>query len=175
MLSRSDRDAVVAQSDPGVGATTRRVRRGMVAGALLTGPDIADDVELAESVSIAMLTVLETLTPAERAVFVLREVFETPYEEIAAAVEKTPESVRQIAHRARRHVAARRPRMDVDPVEQSAVVDKFLAAVTTGDLQALLDVLAPDVVAVADGGGWRLRRGSRSSEPTGWRRCWSGT
>ncbi len=142
---------------------------------LLTSPDVADDVELAESVSIAMLTVLETLAPAERAVFVLREVFETPYEEIAAAVEKTPESVRQIAHRARRHVAARRPRMDVDPVEQSAVVDKFLAAVTTGDLQILLDVLAPDVVAVADGGGWRLRRGSRSSEPTGWRRCWSGT
>lgn len=120
---------------------------------LLTTPDVADDVELAESVSIAMLTVLETLAPAERAVFVLREVFETPYEEIAAAVDKTPESVRQIAHRARRHVAARRPRMDVDPVEQSAVVDKFLAAVTTGDLQTLLDVLAPDVVAVADGGG----------------------
>lgn len=120
---------------------------------LLTSPDVADDVELAESVSIAMLTVLETLAPAERAVFVLREVFDSPYEEIAAAMDKTPEAVRQIAHRARRHVAARRPRMVVDPVEQSAVVDRFLAAVTSGDLQALLDVLAPDVVAIADGGG----------------------
>lgn len=120
---------------------------------LLTSPDVADDVELAESVSIAMLTVLETLAPAERAVFVLREVFDTPYAEIAAAVDKTPESVRQIAHRARRHVAARRPRMEVDPLEQSVVVDKFLAAVTTGDLQTLMEVLAPDVVVIADGGG----------------------
>lgn len=120
---------------------------------VLTTPDIAEDLELADSLSIAMLTVLETLAPAERAVFVLREVFDTPYEEIAAAVEKTPASVRQIAHRARRHVAARRPRMEVDPGAQSVVVEKFLAAVTTGDIQALMEVLAPDVVAIADGGG----------------------
>ncbi|NLU63725.1 RNA polymerase sigma-70 factor [Rhodococcus sp. HNM0563] len=120
---------------------------------VLTTPDIAEDLELADSLSIAMLTVLETLAPAERAVFVLREVFDTPYEEIAAAVEKTPASVRQIAHRARRHVAARRPRMAVDPGAQSVVVEKFLAAVTTGDIQALMEVLAPDVVAIADGGG----------------------
>ena len=72
---------------------------------------MAEDVELAESVSIAMLTVLETLTPAERAVFVLREVFDLPYADIAAAVDKTPAAVRQIAHRAREHVAARRPRI----------------------------------------------------------------
>jgi RNA polymerase sigma-70 factor (ECF subfamily) len=120
---------------------------------LLTAPDVADDVELAESVSIAMLTVLETLTPTERAVFVLREVFDTPYGEIAEAVGKTADAVRQIGHRAREHVASRRPRMDVGRGEQQEVVDRFLAAVTQGDLQGLLDVLAPDVVLVADGGG----------------------
>jgi RNA polymerase sigma-70 factor (ECF subfamily) len=120
---------------------------------VLTSPDVAADVELAESVSIAMLTVLETLGPAERAVFVLREVFETPYDEIAEAIGKTPAAVRQIAHRARDHVASRRPRMPVSTTEQQEVVDRFLAAARSGDLQGLLDVLAPDVVLVADGGG----------------------
>ena len=120
---------------------------------LLTAPDVAADVELAESVSIAMLTVLETLAPAERAVFVLREVFEIPYDEIAEAVGKSPAAVRQIAHRARDHVAARRPRMPVSTAEQQEAVDRFLAAVRHGDLQGLLEVLAPDVVLVADGGG----------------------
>src|SRR5580765_6300124 len=108
---------------------------------LMTGPDVAADVELAENVSIAMLTVLETLGPAERAVFVLREVFDTPYEEIAEAVRKSPAAVRQIAHRARDHVAARRPRVPVTTTEQQEVVDRFLAAVRQGDLQGLLDVL----------------------------------
>src|SRR5581483_9052219 len=120
---------------------------------LLTSPDVAADVELAESVSMAMLTVLETLGPAERAVFVLREVFETPYEEIAEAIGKTPAAVRQIAHRAREHVAARRPRTVVSTKEQQEAVDRLLAAVRDGDLQSLLEVLAPDVVVVADGGG----------------------
>ena len=121
---------------------------------LPTSPDVAEDVEFAESVSIAMLTVLETLAPAERAVFVLREVFDLPYADIAAAVDKTPAAVRQIAHRAREHVAARRPRIqEVDRAEHQQVVDRFLAALRTGDLQVLLDVLAPDVVLVADGGG----------------------
>jgi RNA polymerase sigma-70 factor (ECF subfamily) len=120
---------------------------------LLTGPDVAEDVELAESVSIAMLTVLETLGPAERAVFVLREVFDVPYDEIAEAVGKSSAAVRQIAHRARRHMAARRPRMEVSRTEQQQVVERFLAALTTGDMQGLMDVLAPDVVLVADGGG----------------------
>ena len=120
---------------------------------LLTSPDVATDVELAESVSIAMLTVLETLAPAERAVFVLREVFDFPYDEIAEAVGKTPAAVRQITHRARDHVAARRPRMPVSTTEQQEVVDRFLAAVRHGDLQGLLDVLSPDVVLIADGGG----------------------
>ena len=120
---------------------------------LLTSPDLAADVELAESVSIAMLTVLETLRPVERAVFVLREVFDTPYTEIGTAVGKSPAAVRQIAHRARAAIAARRPRMAVSWEEQQAAVDGFLAALRHGDLQGLLDVLAPDVVAVADGGG----------------------
>jgi RNA polymerase sigma-70 factor (TIGR02957 family) len=121
---------------------------------LTTSPDVAADVELAESVSIAMLTVLETLGPTERAVFVLHEVFETPYDEIAEAVGKSSAAVRQIGHRAREHVAARRPRMAVSTTEQQAAVDRFLAAVLNGDLQSLLDVLAPDVVVVADGGGF---------------------
>jgi RNA polymerase sigma-70 factor (TIGR02957 family) len=121
---------------------------------LLTGPDVAADVELAESVSIAMLTVLETLGPSERAVFVLREVFETPYDEIGEAVGKSPAAVRQIAHRAREHVAARRPRMSVSTAEQQEAVDRFLSAVRGGDMQGLLDVLAPDVVVVSDGGGY---------------------
>ncbi|MBA8824353.1 RNA polymerase sigma-70 factor (ECF subfamily) [Saccharopolyspora lacisalsi] len=120
---------------------------------LLTSPDVAVDAELAENVSIAMLTVLETLGPAERAVFVLREVFDTPYDEIAEVVGKTPAAVRQIANRAREHVAARRPRMRVDRAQQQAAVEKFTAAVSTGDVQSLVEVLAPDVVVVADGGG----------------------
>jgi RNA polymerase sigma-70 factor (ECF subfamily) len=120
---------------------------------LLTGPDVAEDVELAESVSIAMLTVLETLRPTERAVLVLHEVFDVPYEEIAEAIGREIAAVRQIAHRAREHVAARRPRMAVSRVEQQRVVDRFLAALTGGDLQGLMDVLAPDVVVTADGGG----------------------
>ena len=120
---------------------------------LLTSPDVAQDIELAESVSIAMLTVLETLGPAERAVFVLREVFETPYDEIAEVVGKTAGAVRQIARRARGHVAARRPRMQVDRAEQQAAVEKFMTAVSSGDVRSLMQVLAPDVVMITDGGG----------------------
>ena len=120
---------------------------------LLTTPDVAEDVELAESVSIAMLTVLETLTPTERAVFVLREVFDLPFDEIAAATGKTAPAVRQIAHRARSHVAARRPRVEVDRHEQRQAVERFLDALRTGDLQGLMDALAPDAVLIADGGG----------------------
>ena len=125
---------------------------------LLTSPDIADDVQLAESVSIAMLTVLETLGPTERAVFVLREVFEMPYGEIAEAVGKSTVAVRQIARRAREHVTARRPRIHVSRSEQQAVVERFLLAVRTGQLHELMELLAPDVVFIADGGGVRPRR-----------------
>ena len=120
---------------------------------LLTSPDVAEDVELAESVSIAMLTVLETLGPLQRAVFVLREVFEMPYDEIAVAVGKSAATVRQIARRARERVTAGRPRVPVSRLEQQGVVERFLLALRTGQLQELMDVLAPDVVLIADGGG----------------------
>ncbi|WP_418955299.1 RNA polymerase sigma-70 factor [Streptomyces tritici] len=120
---------------------------------LLTAPDVAEDVELADSISMAMLLVLETLGPTERAVFVLREVFELDYGEIAQAVDRTPAAVRQIAHRARARVAARRPRGSVSPAEARDALDAFRRAATTGDLQRLLDILAPDVVLVGDGGG----------------------
>ena len=120
---------------------------------LLTTPDVAEDVELADAVSVAMLHVLETLTPSERAVFVLREVFDVPYDDIAAALDKSTAAVRQIAHRARSHVEARQPRLEVSLRERQAVVDRFMAAVDTGDIQSLMDVMAPDVVLVTDGGG----------------------
>ncbi|MEV6159029.1 RNA polymerase sigma-70 factor [Nonomuraea sp. NPDC052129] len=120
---------------------------------LLTAPDVAEDVELADSVSTAMLLVLETLQPTERAVFVLREVFDLDYDEIADAVGKSPAAVRQIAHRARGHVAARRPRDIVSPTETRAAIKAFQRAIETGDLQRLLDILAPDVVLLTDGGG----------------------
>ncbi|MCT2591972.1 RNA polymerase sigma-70 factor [Streptomyces sp. N2-109] len=120
---------------------------------LLTAPDVAEDVELADSVSMAMMLVLETLAPIQRAVFVLREVFDLGYDEIADAVDKTPAAARQIAHRARTHVAARRPRGDFSPTEARNALDAFQQAVETGDMQRLLDILAPDVVLLTDGGG----------------------
>jgi RNA polymerase sigma factor (sigma-70 family) len=119
---------------------------------LLTAPDVAEDVELAESVSIAMLHVLDSLNPTERAVFVLREVFGFEYAEIAASVEKSEPAVRQVLSRARKHVQARRPQIST-PADHEAVVERFLAAAAGGDVQALMDVLAPDVVMLSDGGG----------------------
>ena len=120
---------------------------------LLTSPDVAEDAELAESVSMALLVVLETLGPTERAVFVLREVFGFEFDEIATAVDKSPAAVRQIAPRARAHGEARRPRVAVSAAEARAALETFRVAVETGDPQAMLDVLAPDVVLLADGGG----------------------
>ncbi|RDI45331.1 RNA polymerase sigma-70 factor [Nocardia mexicana] len=120
---------------------------------LLTSPDIAEDVELAESVSMALMLVLETLSPTERAVFVLREAFGIGYDEIAAVLGKTSAAVHQIAHRARRHVEARRPRQEVSPAEIRAALEAFQRALETLDLQGLLEVLAPDVVIISDGGG----------------------
>ncbi|MEV0259862.1 RNA polymerase sigma-70 factor [Streptomyces sp. NPDC050617] len=126
---------------------------------LLTAPDVAEDVELADSVSMAMLLVLETLAPTERAVFVLREVFGLGYDDIAEAVDKNPAAVRQIAHRARTRVAARRPRRAASGTSAASAagtrrtVEAFQQAVETGDLRHLLDVLAPDVVLLTDGGG----------------------
>ncbi|MFE6037835.1 RNA polymerase sigma-70 factor [Streptomyces sp. NPDC056452] len=120
---------------------------------LLTAPDVADDVELADSVSMAMMLVLETLAPTERAVFVLRDVFDLGYDEIAQAIDKTPVAVRQIAHRARAHVSARRPRAVVSPAETRDALTAFQQALETGDLRRLLDMIAPDVVLLTDGGG----------------------
>ena len=120
---------------------------------VLTAPDVAEDVELAESLSMAMMLVLETLTPTERAVFVLREAFDVSYEEIAAAVDKSPAAVRQIAHRARKHVDARRPRESASAGTARAALESFQRALDSGDLQGLLDVLAPEVQLVSDGGG----------------------
>ena len=120
---------------------------------LLTAPDVAEDVELAESMSMALMLVLETLSPVERAVFVLREAFGVGYDEIAAALDKTPAAVHQIAHRARKHVEARRPREAVSASRTRTVLAAFQRALETRNLQDLLDVLAPDVIAISDGGG----------------------
>jgi len=105
----------------------------------------AETRETAESVSFAMMVVLETLTPIERAVFVLSEVFGYPHPEIAEIMDRTPAAVRQLAHRAREHVQARRPRFTADPKRHEQVTERFLAALLGGDLNALLELLAPQV------------------------------
>ncbi len=121
---------------------------------LLDEQDPARDIVLAESVSMAMMVVLETLGPDERAVFVLREVFGFDYDEIASAVGKSVAAVRQIAHRARAHVQSRRKRFEpVDPQQSAQITEQFLAAAASGDVEALMSMLAPDVVWTADSGG----------------------
>src|SRR5215216_5813519 len=120
---------------------------------LLTGRDVAEDAEMAESVSMAMLIVLETLSPLERAVFVLREAFAMPYAEIAEILGRSEPAVRQLARRARDHVRERRPRFDTDQAARQRVTERFLEATTNGDLDALMEVLAPGVTLVGDGGG----------------------
>jgi len=124
---------------------------------LLTSPDVgtqvAERAERGREISIAMLVVLETLSPAERAVFVLREVFGMPHDEIAAILDRTEPAVRQLAHRAREHVHARRPRFDTDPDEHRQVTERFLAACYSGDVRGLIELMAPDVVLTSDGGG----------------------
>src|SRR5262249_57927214 len=141
------------------GGNPARPRREASAGRwlpeplLTVPPDAADRAALAESVSVAMLVVVESLTPEERAVFVLHEVFGFPHAEIAAAIGRTDTSVRQLMHRAREHVQARRPRFDVDAGQQREVTERFLAAAAGGDIDQLMTVLAPDVTLIADGGG----------------------
>jgi RNA polymerase sigma-70 factor (ECF subfamily) len=115
--------------------------------------DAAAGVELAESVYTAMLVVLETLSPLERAVFVLHEVFGFGYREIAGMVDRGEPAIRQLAHRAREHVQARRPRFDPDPEVRRQVTEEFIAAAFGGDLRRLLELLAPDVTMWTDGGG----------------------
>ena len=118
-----------------------------------TVPDTAERAVLADTVSLAVLVVMESLSPLERAVFVLREAFGYPYAEIAAMIDRAEPAVRQLAGRARRHVDERRPRYEVDPVERRELTEKFLAAAEGGDLDQLMALLAPDVRLVGDGGG----------------------
>jgi RNA polymerase sigma factor (sigma-70 family) len=120
---------------------------------MLTGPDVADSVALADSVSTAMLLVLESLSPLERAVFVLREAFGYSYGEIAEFVGRSEPSVRQTARRAREHVEEHRVRYDTDQTIRAEVTERFLAACVGGDLSRLIEVLAPEVTLVSDGGG----------------------
>ncbi|MFF9455293.1 RNA polymerase sigma factor SigJ [Streptomyces flaveolus] len=116
-------------------------------------PDTAERAVLADSVSLAVLVVLESLSPLERAVFVLREAFGYPYAEIAAVLEREESAVRQLAARARKHVGERRPRYDVDPAQRRDLTERFLAAAAEGDLEGLMAMLAPGVRLVGDSGG----------------------
>jgi RNA polymerase sigma-70 factor (ECF subfamily) len=118
-----------------------------------TVPDAAERAVLADSVSLAVLVVLETLSPLERAVFVLREAFGCPYAEIAALLDRGEPAVRQLAGRARRHIEERRPRYEVDPAQRRDLTERFLAAAAGGDLEGLMSLLAPDARLVGDSGG----------------------
>ncbi|MFI1003089.1 RNA polymerase sigma-70 factor [Streptomyces galbus] len=118
-----------------------------------TAPDGAERAVLADTVSLAVLVVLESLSPLERAVFVLREAFGFPFADIAAMLDRSETAVRQLAGRARRHAAERRPRYEVDPALRRELTERFLAAASGGDLDALLELLAPDVRLVGDSGG----------------------
>jgi RNA polymerase sigma-70 factor (ECF subfamily) len=135
-----------------------KTRRETYVGAWLpepisTSPDVADQAELAGSVELALLVVLETLSPLERAVFVLREAFELPFAEIAGIIGREEPATRQLARRAREHVQQRRPRFDVDRAARREVTERFLAACASGDLDVLSSLFAEDVRLVADGGG----------------------
>lgn len=118
-----------------------------------TMPDVADHVALAESVSMAFLVLLESLSPLERAVFLLREVFEYDYSHIAAIVEKSEANCRQLVHRARQYLAARRPRFEPSVTQKEQLLHHFIEACTAGDVAALEGMLAADVVVYGDGGG----------------------
>ncbi|SDQ45010.1 RNA polymerase sigma-70 factor, ECF subfamily [Thermostaphylospora chromogena] len=120
---------------------------------LLTDPDVSESVEQAESISMAMLVVLESLSPLERAVFVLKEVFGFSYAEIAKALDRSEAAVRQVGHRARSHVQARRPRFDASAETTERVTEEFLRACLGGDINRMMELLAPDVTAWSDGGG----------------------
>lgn len=138
-----------------------RVRREQYVGPWLPEPrvdadtagDPADRVTLDEQISFAMLVVLETLTPAERTAWVLHDLFGLPFPQVAAAVGRTPEAVRQLAARARSHLRESPPRVVVDDADHTRAVSSFLAAAGGGDLAALAAVLDPDVTLTVDGGG----------------------
>ncbi|WP_329002090.1 RNA polymerase sigma-70 factor [Kribbella sp. NBC_00709] len=136
----------------------QKARREQYVGPWLPEPLATDDdpeakVELADSVSMAMLVVLETLSPLERATFVLREVFDLPYDEIADTLGRSEAAVRQLAHRAREHVHARQPRHHVDKARHDEVTMRFMQAAGSGDFDQVVALLAPDAVLISDGGG----------------------
>ncbi|WP_431910289.1 RNA polymerase sigma-70 factor [Nonomuraea jabiensis] len=118
-----------------------------------TAPDVAEHAELAESVELALLLVLETLSPLERAVFVLREAFDLPFTEIAEIIGRAEPATRQLARRARDHVRERRPRFDVDRQERRRITERFISASAEGDLDGLIELFADGVTMVSDGGG----------------------
>ncbi|WP_149831267.1 RNA polymerase sigma factor SigJ [Streptomyces tailanensis] len=124
-------------------------------------PDTADHAVRTDAVSMAMLVVLETLTPLERAVFVLHEVFGYPHTEIADMLDRSATAVRQLARRARSHVHARRPRYRAHPRVRREATERFVAAALGGDIGALMEILAPDVTVWIDGGGARPTAGLR--------------
>jgi RNA polymerase sigma-70 factor (ECF subfamily) len=137
-----------------------RVRRETYVGPWLPeplmtdpAPDPSEQVELVDSLSIAFLAVLESLSPVERAVYLLREVFGYGYDEIARIVDRTEDNCRQLATRARRHIEAHRPRFPVPRERQEELTERFMHAVETGDDDALIEMLAEDAVAYTDGGG----------------------
>ncbi|MFF2083393.1 RNA polymerase sigma-70 factor [Nocardia sp. NPDC058176] len=138
--------------------TSARVTRETYVGPwlpepLITTPDIAEETEKADTVSTAMLVLLETLSPVERAVFVLREVFGYSHAEIGGFLDRPEPTIRQISHRARSHMQSRRPRFDTDDTSRQEVTEKFMAACHGGDLNALMEILAPEVTLWNDGGG----------------------
>ncbi|AKU16721.1 RNA polymerase sigma-70 factor [Luteipulveratus mongoliensis] len=166
--SRVDREEVREPAAYLLTVTTRvalnrlrqqRSRREDYVGPWLPEPidevDVATSVEMSESVSMAMMVVLETLSPLERAAFVLHDVFGLTFGEVAIALDRSEAAARQLGHRARSHVAARQPRQVVDRVRHRKVTEQFVHAASTGDVQELLELLAPEVVLVADGGGVR--------------------
>jgi RNA polymerase sigma-70 factor, ECF subfamily len=134
-----------------------RVRREHYVGTWLPEPLVTDEVphhaETADSLSMAFLVLLESLTPVERAVFLLREVFDYGYDEIAKVVGKSEENCRQIAVRARRQIEAKKPRFEASRKRREALARRFFDAASTGDTEGLLSLLAADVVAYGDGGG----------------------
>ncbi|ADB34451.1 RNA polymerase, sigma-24 subunit, ECF subfamily [Kribbella flavida DSM 17836] len=139
----------------------QKSRREQYVGPWLPEPIAAADqdpaavAEVADSVSMAMLVVLETLSPLERAAFVLREVFDLPFSEIADTLGRSEAAVRQLAHRAREHVHARQPRHRVDKARHQEITSRFLTATWSGDYDQVVAMLAPDVELVSDGGGKR--------------------
>ena len=164
-----------------------RVRRESYVGEWLPEPlvddgrnDPADNAELADSLSLAFLVLLESLTPEQRAAFVLREVFDYPYEQIAGIIRTGEDNARQLVSRARKHVDAGRPRFEASQEQREQLARSFLAAFSNGDLDALEELLAHDVVLHGDGGG-RVRAVARPVHGrakvarlllAGWRTAW---